>query len=382
MKIASAEARCYRVPLPSPWGSAAQRITHHELIITRLATDGKHEGAGWSYTVGTGGTSVAALLSDYLLPGLIGKDPAAVERIWHDLWRAAHEVGGGITRLALASLDVALWDLNATAAGQPLCALLGGAPIPVPAYGSGVNLHLALPDLLAQVERWQSRGYAAFKIKVGHDDPEQDVERVRNVRAKIGPRAHLMVDANQKWTAAEAVQRVRMLEPFDPHWIEEPVIADDVPGNSWVKAHVRPPVALGETVHSLYQFVEYLRQDAVDIVQPDVARVGGITEWMKMAHLAQAYNRSVSAHLVVEISAHLHCAIPNALILEDVDDGSLTDLGVLREPIRAERGMFTPPLTPGHGVRFDWDALRRWEVRPAAAGSEPAPRAGSILTRE
>ena len=372
MRIASAEARCYRVPLPAPWGSATHRITHHELIVTRLATDEQHDGVGWSYTVGTGGTGVAALLSDYLLPQLAGMDPAPIERIWQDLWKATHDVGGGIARLALASLDIALWDLRARAVGQPLCTVLGGTPAPVPAYGSGVNLHLALPDLLAQVERWQSRGYAAFKIKVGHDDPEQDVERVRAVREAIGPRARLMVDANQKWTAAEAAQRVRTLEPFDPFWIEEPVIADDVPGNAWVNAHVRPPVALGENVHSTYQFAGYLRENAVDIVQPDVARVGGITEWMKIAHLAQAFNRPVSAHLVVEISAHLHCAVPNALILEDVDDGSLSDLGVLREPIRAERGAFTPPAVPGHGVRFDWNALRRWEVTPGAVAASAA----------
>ncbi len=347
-------------------GSATHRITHHELVITRLGTDTHHEGVGWSYTVGTGGTAVLALLSDYLLPRLNGRDPTAVEQIWHEVWRSTHDGGGGITRLALASLDIALWDLNAKAAARPLYAMLGGNRAHVPAYGSGVNLHLPLPDLLAQVEGWQRRGYTSFKIKVGHDDPEHDMERVRAVRAKIGPRARLMVDANQKWTAAEAVQRVRMLDPFDLYWIEEPVIADDVPGNAWVRAHVRPPVALGENVHSTYEFAEYLRQAAVDIVQPDVARVGGITEWMKIAHLAHAHNRPVSAHLVVEISAHLHCAVPNALILEDVNGGSLTELGVLQEPVCAQDGQFTPPSTPGHGVRFDWDALRRWEAVPGA----------------
>src|SRR5690349_5391860 len=106
MRITSAEACCYRVPLPAPWGSAAHRITHHELIITRLTADGKHEGVGWSYTVGNGGTAVAALLSDDLFPRLTGKDPAAVEPIWHDLWWATHDAGGGIVRLALASLDI------------------------------------------------------------------------------------------------------------------------------------------------------------------------------------------------------------------------------------------------------------------------------------
>ena len=375
MKIASAEARCYRVPLPAPWGSATHRITHHELIVTRIAADSKLDGVGWSYTVGAGGTAAAAFLSDYLLPGLVGRDPAPVEQIWDRLWRETHDVGGGIARLALASLDIALWDLRAKAAGQPLCALLGGARAPVPAYGSGVNLHLPLPELLAQVERWQRRGYQAFKIKVGDDDPERDVERVRAVRAKIGPGARLMVDANQKWTAAEAVGRVAMLEPFGLHWVEEPVLADDVPGNAWVKAQVRTPVALGENVHSRYQFAEYLRQSAVDIVQPDVARVGGVTEWLKIAHLAQAHHLPVSAHLVVEISCHLHCAVTNTTVLEDVDGGSLTELGVLRSPIQAEQGRIMPPAASGHGVEVSWEALRRFEVVPGvAAGAAAAPR--------
>ena len=375
MKIASAEARCYRVPLPAPWGSATHRITHHELVITRIATDANVEGIGWAYTVGTGGTGVAALLSDYLLPRIEGRDPAPIGHIWRELWKATHDAAGGITRLALASLDTALWDLAAKAAGQPLYMVLGGRRDRVMAYGSGVNLHLPLPELLAQVERWQSRGYRAFKMKVGSDDPEADVERVRAVRDRVGSRACLMVDANQKWTAAEAVQRIKMLEPFAPYWIEEPVLADDVPGNAWVKAHVHPPVALGENVHSTYQFAEYLRQSAVDIVQPDVARVGGISEWLKIAHLADSHNLTVSAHLVVEISCHLHCAVPNATILEDVDGGSLTELGVLRTPIRAEQGRFTPPSAPGHGVEFDWDALRRYEVKPGTgAAAVSAPR--------
>ncbi|HKV45178.1 MAG TPA: enolase C-terminal domain-like protein, partial [bacterium] len=235
------------------------------------------------------------------------------------------------------------------------------------------NLHLALPELLAQVEGWQRRGYQAFKMKVGSDDPEADVERVRAVRQQIGSRAWLMIDANQKWTAAEAVRRIRALEPFAPHWVEEPVLADDVPGNAWVRARVHLPVALGENVHSTYQFAEYLRQSAVDIVQPDVARVGGITEWMKIAHLAGSHNLLVSGHLMAEISCHLHCAVSNATALEDVEGGSLTDLGVLRTPLRAERGCITPPSTPGHGVEFDWDGLRRFEVRPGAG----APAVGS-----
>ena len=138
---------------------------------------------------------------------------------------------------------------------------------------------------------------------------------------------------------------------------------------------MRTPVALGENVHSTYQFAEYLRRSAVDIVQPDVARVGGVTEWLKIAHLAQAHHLPVSAHLVVEISCHLHCAVTNATVLEDVDGGSLTELGVLRNPIRAEQGSILPPAAAGHGVEFAWEALRRFEFGPgAAAAAVAAPR--------
>jgi L-alanine-DL-glutamate epimerase-like enolase superfamily enzyme len=371
VRIVSADARCYRLALPAPWGSASapEPITHHELVVVRLSTDSGHEGVGWSYTVGRGGTAVQALLADDLLPPLLGRDPAPVGRIWHELWRRTRDAGG-IGRLALAALDVALWDLWGAATGQPLYALLGGARVLLPAYASGVNLHLGIPDLLAQVERWQRRGYTAFKIKVGHEDPAWDLERVRAVRAQIGPRARLMLDANQKWTPAEAVRRVEQLQACDPWWIEEPVAAEDIAGNAWVRGRVRPPVALGENVCASGRFAEYLARGAVDIVQPDVARVGGITEWMTIAHLAQAFNHPVSAHLVIELSVHLHAAIPNAGLLEDVDDGNLTDLGVLREPVRAERGAFMPPSAPGHGVRFDWAALERSAVRPPAGAGD------------
>jgi L-alanine-DL-glutamate epimerase-like enolase superfamily enzyme len=365
VKITSAEAGCYRVPLKDPWESAAHTITHLELVITRVRTDTEHEGVGWSYTIGAGGTAAAAFLADDLLPRLAGQDPSAVERIWRDLWTRARDAGaGGIALLGVASADIALWDLKARAAGQPLYRLLGACRDRVEAYGSGVNLNKTLPQLLEQVRRWQARGYRAFKIKVGLDDPREDAERVGAVRELIGPRAALMVDANQKWTAAEAVRRIPLLEPFAPWWVEEPLLADDVPGHAWVRAHTRPPVAIGENVFTAYQFNAYLRAAAADVVQPDVARVGGITEWMKVAHLAHAYNVPVSPHLMLEISGHLACAVPNASLLEDVDGGSLAELGVLEEPIRVQEGFFAPPPHPGHGVRFDWDALARWAVAP------------------
>jgi len=251
---------------------------------------------------------------------------------------------------------------QAQAAGEPLYRLLGASRDRAGAYGSGINLNLPIPDLLAQFQRWKARGFRAFKMKVGSDDPRADVERVRLVREEIGPDAILMLDANQKWTAGEAAQRVRAFERYDPYWIEEPLPADDVAGHAWLRAHIGCPVALGENLFSAAAFSEFLRRDAVDVVQPDVARVGGITPFLKIAHLAEGFGIPTAPHLVMELSGQLCCAIRHASMIEDLDGGNLTELEALEEPIRTADGYFTPPASAGHGVRFNWDALARWRA--------------------
>ena len=368
MKVTGGEAACYRIRLRAPWRSSGHTITVFELITARLRTDTGQEGVGWTFTVGAGGTAIAAFLADDLLPIASGLDPALVERAWQTLHGTVRDAApGGLALLALSAVDVALWDLKAQAAGEPLYRLLGASRDRAEAYGSGINLNLPIPDLLAQFRRWKARGFRAFKMKVGSDDPRTDVERVRAVREEIGPDAVLMLDANQKWTAGEAAQRVRAFEPYDPYWIEEPLPAEDVGGHAWLRARIGCPVALGENLFSAAAFNEFLRLDAVDVVQPDVARVGGITPFLKIAHLAEGYGIPTAPHLVMELSGQLCCAIRRASMIEDLDGGNLTELEALEEPIRTADGYFTPPARPGHGVRFNWDALARWQT-PAPGG--------------
>jgi L-alanine-DL-glutamate epimerase-like enolase superfamily enzyme len=364
MKVTRGGAACYRITLREPWQSASHVITTFELITVRLWTDTGQEGVGWAFTVGAGGTAIAAFLTDDLLPAVVGADPALVERTWHRLHGTVRDAApGGLALLGLSAVDVALWDLKAQAAGEPLYRLLGGSRDRAEAYGSGINLNLPIPGLLAQFRRWKARGFRAFKMKVGSDDPRTDLERVRAVRGEIGPDALLMLDANQKWTAAEALRRIRGFEPYDPYWIEEPLPAEDVAGHAWLRARARCRIALGENLFSAAAFNEFLRHDAVDVVQPDVVRVGGITPFLKIAHLAEAYGMPTAPHLVLELSGTLCCAIGHASMIEDLDGGNLTELEALEEPIRTAQGYFTPPPRPGHGVRFDWDALARWRVR-------------------
>lgn len=365
------------MPLEKPWGDSTHRITHIELIICELATDGPHTGIGYSYTVGSGGAAVAAMIRSYLAPIVVGQDPSYVERIWHRLWEEAHDSGArGIGGLAINAIDVALWDLVGKAVDRPLYQLLGGARERIPAYGSGVNLNLSQDELLAQVEGWLSEGYGAVKVKVGSEDPDEDAERVGAVRDLIGARRHLMVDANQAWTASEAITRIHLLERHRPYWVEEPLISDDVFGHSRVRQAVSTAIAVGENIHSRFEMAAYLRLDAVDVVQADVVRVGGITEWIKVAHTADSFNLKMAPHFVLELSGSLLCAVPNALILEDVEGGSLTELGLLEEGMPVEGGYWSPSRRPGHGIRFDQSALRETEVNGDGPKVEPTRKYG------
>jgi L-alanine-DL-glutamate epimerase-like enolase superfamily enzyme len=361
--VRSVEARLYRIPPPIRIQDSIQRVAHWEWIVTTVTTDGGLTGTGFAYTGGLGGTAIRELIETYLAPLVRDQDPRDIERLWTRCWWELHSLGsGGLTRYALASVDVALWDILAQQAGLPLYRLLGGARDRIAAYGSGINAHLDGEPLLDQMRGFLDRGYRAVKMKVGRDDPAEDVERVGAVRRLVGSSVRLMLDANQKWPAGEAVRRGRMLARFAPFWLEEPVLADDRAAHCRVRRGTGIPLAAGETMYTRYEFADFLRSGALDVVQADIVRVGGFTEWLKIAKLAESFNLPVAPHFVMELSIHALCAVPNGLILEDLQGGSLTDLGLLAEPIRVLDGEMAPPARPGHGIVLDPAALRRYEV--------------------
>lgn len=371
MRVKDVSARLYRMPPSIRIQDSIQRVNHWEWIVTTVTTDSGLTGTGFAYTGGLGGTAIRELVDTYLAPLVRGQDPRDVERVWTRCWWELHSLGsGGLTRYAIATVDVALWDILAKQADLPLYRLLGGARDRIRAYGSGINMHLEGEPLLEQMRGFLDRGYRAVKMKVGRDNPEEDVERVGSVRRLVGPEVLLMLDANQKWTSGEAIRRARMLTPFAPFWLEEPVLADDRVAHCRVREGAGIPLAAGESMYTRYEFADFLRSGALDVVQADIVRVGGITEWLKIAKLAESFNLPVAPHFVMELSIHALCAVPNGLILEDLQGGSFTDLGLLAEPIRVERGELAPPARPGHGIVLDEAALRRWEVtgRPTDVG--------------
>lgn len=361
MKITDVAFRYFRIPLAETLVSAKFTLTHRELVIVDVATDGGVAGTGWFTTPGVGAAAARQLAEEHMAPLLIGEDPRNHELLWDRLWAKCHFAGpGGLTTLAISGIDIALWDIKGKLAGEPLHRLLGGCRTRVGVYASSINLHLDRDRLLAQVEGQLAAGYRAFKIKLGRPTAEEDLERCRAVRALIGPECDLMLDANQKWRAGEAVQRLAMLAETKPLFIEEPILSDDVAGHARLRAASTVPVAVGEQLCNRYEFWNYVREGAADFLQPCVWKVGGMTEWMKVAAMAQCANLTISPHGALELSLHLAAAIPNSDRIENIFGVSLHELGATTVETRIVDGMAAPGEEPGHGVVFDGPALERY----------------------
>ncbi len=334
-------------------------VSQETPIVTIHDSDGA-SGTGYSYTIGTGGPSVMALLEHTLVPALIGRDPDRIENIWRDLLFATHATAvGAITSLALAAIDTALWDLKCRKTGIPLWKAAGGTRDRVPLYSTeGGWLHLDSGALVEDALAMRERGFKGSKIKIGREHLSEDAARLGAVRAAVGDSYEIMTDANQGFTLSEAIRRARVLEDYAIAWFEEPMPADDVAGHAQLASHAAVPIAVGESLYSLSQFKDYLCTGAASIVQVDVARIGGITPWLKVAHLAEAHNIMVCPHFLMELHLPLVCAVPNAKWLEYIPQLD----SVIRDGIRIVEGDAIPSDQPGLGIEWDWNAIGKMSV--------------------
>jgi L-alanine-DL-glutamate epimerase-like enolase superfamily enzyme len=336
---------------------AIQSFVTQETPVVRIVCNDGSEGIGYSYTIGTGGSSVMALLKDHLAPMLIGKSPVEVEAHWRALLFHTHATAvGAITSIALAAIDTALWDWRARQADLPLWRLLGGAKSQVPCYTTeGGWLQLPVDTLVKQTVAAQEQGFLGAKLKVGKPRGAEDVARLSAVRAAVGADFELMVDANQAFTISEALRRADALAEIGLAWLEEPMPADDIAGHARLNARSRIPIAVGESLYSPGQFGDYLRLDACSIVQVDVGRVGGITPWLKVAHLAECMNVAVSPHFLMELHVSLCCAVPNSAWVEHIPqlDEVTTQTMVIRD------GHAQAPTQAGLGIEWDWAEIEK-----------------------
>ncbi|WP_405926529.1 mandelate racemase/muconate lactonizing enzyme family protein [Streptomyces sp. NBC_00035] len=353
--ITTATARLADIPVEQNRTDAVQAFIKQETIFVDLATDDGLAGMGYSYTIGTGGSSVLALLNDHLLPALPGQDARNVEALWQRLFaRTRATAVGAITSLALAAVDTALWDLRCRRAGEPLWRLAGGHRQEIPLYDTeGGWLHLSTEDLVKSAVAARDAGWAGVKIKVGKPHPAEDVERLRAVREAVGPALHIMTDANQSQTLSSAVRLASALEPHGPFWFEEPMPADDVSGHARLARATNVPIAVGETLYSLGQFRQYLEAGAASVVQVDAARVGGITPWLKVAHLAEAYNVMVCPHFLMELHVSLAAAVPNGMYVEYIPQLR----AITRTELTVRDGRAVASDEPGIGIDWDHDAI-------------------------
>ena len=334
---------------------AIQSFVTQETPLVRVFCDDGAEGVGYTYTIGTGGSSVIALLRDHLCPRLIGRDPAQVEMIWKELFFHTHATAiGAITSLALSAIDTALWDLRCRRAQLPLHIMAGGAQRQVPVYNTeGGWLHREPQALVEQTLAAKAAGFRGAKIKVGRPHVSEDVARLTAVRDAVGNAFELMVDANQAFTVAEAIRRARHYAELDLAWFEEPLPAEDIDGHVRLSMSTTVPIAIGESLYHPSHFREYLQRGGCSIVQADVARIGGITPWLKVAHLAETFNMPICPHFLMELHVGLCAAVPNAAWVEYIPQ--LDDITTSRIAIRD--GYALPSPEPGIGIPWDWSAI-------------------------
>jgi L-alanine-DL-glutamate epimerase-like enolase superfamily enzyme len=359
MKITSYESAILNVPEADPLANMPEEAGRtRPVVILRLRTDAGIEGIGVTLWGGRLTGSLRAAV-DELAAMTIGADPRRVEAVIARLCAAAASSGGpgGIFTLALAAIDTALWDIKGRAAEQPVWKLLGGHRDRVATYASGSLRRGLTHDQAQRAARiLVEKGFVEMKTQMalpGDPPPAEEIRRVRVVREAIGPDIKLMCDINQRWRPEQAIDIGSRVEDVGLFWLEDVTAADDYAGLARVTAALRTPIAGGEYVWGIVPFRHMLEARSVDIVMVDLARVGGVTPWMKVAAMAEAYNLPVVSHVMPEILAHLVAACPNGLTVEYMP----WMLCLYEETARLENGALVLPDQPGLGLKFDEKAL-------------------------
>lgn len=350
------------VPLRRQIADALYVRTHWNIPVVEIRTSDGLVGTGYS-GIWQGEDLIVDSIDRHLGPPLVGRDARAIGELWSSLyWSPLHWVGrAGVTHIALGMLDIALWDLAAQRASEPLWRLLGGRHSQVDTYNTdGGWLNFSVEELIDDMVGMVERGWSSVKMKVGGPDPQEDLRRVGAVRQALPERVSLMVDVNQKWDLFTARQCAPQLGDLDVRWIEEPLHPDDVVGHAALVEASPVPVALGENVYSAEAFVNFLAANAVDIVQVDVTRVAGVTEWLRVAGAAQAAARPVMPHAGDMMQLHQHLVAATSGSMRPTIEYLPWGLEVFDEPVQLNGSVITLPTSPGASSRIAAEARRRW----------------------
>jgi L-alanine-DL-glutamate epimerase-like enolase superfamily enzyme len=361
VKIAQVAVNVLRVPVERPYLAGGRTVDANWHVLARVTTSDGVQGIGYVVYPRPDLMTVIGQAARELGEQLIGMNVLEPEACWDWLARRGDWVGpGGLLHCALAPLDIAVWDAAGKVLGQPLHRLLGGFRDRLPTYASdGLWYNLSPAELAAAAQRHVQGGFEAVKLRLGKEaTPELEARRVHAVREGVGPDVRVMVDATESWSLIRARRAGRVLQEAGIAWLEDPVHHLDVAGLAELRGHLEVPIAAGEHLYHLDAFRTLLEARAVDVVILDLARVGGITPWRKIAALAAAHRIPVCGHVVPEIQVHLLASVPNGHLVEYVPRSA----GILTAMPRLEKGQLVAPGGPGLGLDLDEAAVRRYQV--------------------
>jgi D-arabinonate dehydratase len=366
----------YRWPRHIPIRNGRYTYPTNGLDVIKIDTDEGISGIGFCGSVqetlsNLGDVSLNAVrdvgpsILQHLKQYVLGQDPFDTERIWDEMWQPKLVGRRGITTRIISGIDIGLWDIRGKVAGRPLYKMLGGFSDKIPVYIAGGYYEegKGLEDLVNEMQAAVATGTNAVKMKVGGASIVEDVERVKVVRGAIGPDVRLMVDANCAYRFYEAIELARKIERYDIFWFEEPVNPDDYEGHRLISRATSIPIATGENEYTRYGFRDLIQNRCAAIIQPDAMIMGGVTEFMKVAAIAQAHDLPIAPHGIQEVHVHLVTAISNGLTLEFY--GGATDPmwgQMFKDELQIKDGFVSPPDLPGLGIELNDEALKPYRV--------------------
>ena len=345
--------------IPKPTSEKGTRAQ----IFVNIYTDEGITGLGISYP----SPGIQEVIEKSLKPILIGQDPTNIEKIWNEMYWQVRGFGRkGVAFCAISAVDIGLWDLKAKSVNLPLYKLLGPYQESVPVYGSGGWTNFTETELIKEMTDYVSDGIPRVKMKVGKDfgqSEREDIARVAAVRKAVGDDVAIYIDANNGYYKKQSIYMAKEFENYQVGWLEEPLIADDIDGMAEISKSTTIPIATGEHEYTKYGFKDLVTRGGADIVQPDVGRVGGITEWMKVAHLADSFNLPVAPHAMQLVHLHTTCATPNLKVVEYMNTSLEGDKIWYTEFPEQSNGMWSPYIDkPGLGLELDHYSVSKYRI--------------------
>lgn len=358
--IKTVETHFLSIPLERPLITAAFPIPAIDTAMMQITTEAGLQGAAWSFAFGKGRVASLVRMMEDLGQIAVGHDALDTEALWSKLSGAVGFIGQrGVAAAAMSAIDTSCWDIKGKAAGLPVYRLLGGFRSEIEAYASqGLWLDRSVDDLAKEAAGYVEQGFKAVKMRAGMADENDDVMRVRAVREAIGPDIKLMVDANQAWDLKQTLRMGRKFEEFDLFWLEEPMPYKQVADYARATEALTMPMCTGESNYLKDELLDVVMHRATDYVMPDLMRMAGVTEWMKLAHLCEAHQVKVTPHLFMEHSAHLAAACPNVVWQEYQPWWQ----PVMAEPIDIVDGNIRLSDKPGFGFELSTKALNEFRV--------------------